>query len=231
MMRCFVHGILVCILLAGCRQEMASQPSYRPLQASSFFPDGRSARPLVTGTVARGQRPVSGKRPIGKGDWVRVGALAGALPHHPLDAAVFTAGWTFYVDAFPMEITQQLLERGRERFNIYCAVCHDRAGTGRGMIVERGFTPPPSYHTDFSRGLKLRGINIKLPQAPVGYYFEVITRGFGAMPTYADQLPVKDRWAIIAYIRALQLSQNATLADVPSDNERQRLLKIRDVQP
>jgi mono/diheme cytochrome c family protein len=223
--------MFVCIFLAGCRQKMASQPSYRPLQATSFFPDGRSARPLVAGTIARGHRPPSGKGPIQKSDWLRVSALVGALPDHPVAAAVFTADWSFYIDAFPMEISEKVLQRGRERFNIYCAVCHDRVGTGKGMIVERGFTQPPSYHTDFSRGLKLQGVDIKLPQAPVGYYFEVITRGFGAMPAYADQVSVKDRWAIIAYIRALQLSQHASLADVSSDQEKQRLLKIRDVQP
>src|SRR5262249_47658772 len=107
-------------------------------------------------------------------------------------------------------VTRALLERGRDRYDIYCAVCHDRAGTGRGMIVRRGFLPPPSYHT------------AKLRRAPVGHFFNVITNGTGAMYSYNDRLSVHDRWVVAAYIRALQLSQNASLADVPPE-ERRRL--------
>jgi mono/diheme cytochrome c family protein len=104
----------------------------------------------------------------------------------------------------PVAVTKELLDRGRQRFDIYCATCHGYTGDGDGMIVQRGFLPPPSYHSD------------RLRQAPVGHFFDVISNGFGAMPSYADQVPVTDRWAIVAYIRALQLSQNAPLDDVPA---------------
>jgi len=182
--------IAVVLCLPGCQQEMARQPNSRPLEASTYFPDGRSARPLVAGTVSR-------------------------------DATLSSA------KEFPFSITLEVLRRGQERFNIYCAVCHDRVGNGHGMIVERGFTQPPSFHTDLSRGYKLKGKDLKLTDAPVDYYFEVITHGFGAMPDYAGQIPSDDRWAIIAYIRALQLSQDATLDDIRDDKEKQRLLQSR----
>jgi mono/diheme cytochrome c family protein len=133
------------------------------------------------------------------------------LPDHLLTAASRSANWSVYREAFPISITQRTMERGQERFNIYCATCHDRVGTGRGMIVERGFTTPPSLHTDWSRGFKLKGADLKLTDAPVGYYFDVITLGYGAMPDYSEQIAPDDRWAIIAYIRALQLSQRAPL--------------------
>ena len=108
------------------------------------------------------------------------------------------------VDQFPVPVTRDLIERGQQRFNIYCLPCHGYLGEGDGMVVQRGFSPPPTFHSD------------RLRQAPVGYLFNVITNGFGAMPSYAGQVPVPDRWAIVAYIRALQLSQNATLDDVPA---------------
>ena len=149
------------------------------------------------------------------------------LPTDPLTAAARSADGSLYLDAFPISITPKTLERGQERFNIYCAVCHDRAGSGNGMVVQRGFTAPPSFHADWSRGFKRRGADLKLTDAPVGYYFEVITHGFGAMPSHAAQVPPDDRWAIIAYIRALQLSQRATLMDVRDEKEKQRLLKER----
>ncbi len=182
-------GLVVLILLAGltiaCRQAMADDPKYKPLEPSSFFADGRSARPLVADTVARGQADADAPFATGKVDGE--------------DAT-----------AFPFPVTQAVLERGEERFNIYCAPCHSRVGDGGGIIVRRGFTPPPSFHAD------------RLRQAPVGHYYDVITNGFGAMPPYRNQIPPEDRWAIIAYIRALQLSQNATPMDVPPD-ERARL--------
>lgn len=223
MRRCTL--ILIVLCLPACQQEMAKQPSYRPLRSSSFFTDGRSARPLVEGTIARGSKPESGKRPMETEDWARVGGILGAIPMNPLAASSPAADWSLYRAAFPMPITQQTLERGQERFNIYCSVCHDRAGTGKGMIVQRGFTAPPSLHTDWSRGFKRRGADLKLREAPVGYYFEVVTHGFGAMPDYADQVEPADRWAIIAYIRALQFSQRATLADISDESEKTRLLK------
>jgi hypothetical protein len=106
-------------------------------------------------------------------------------------------------DYMPFPVSEDVLARGRERFNIYCAPCHSRLGDGNGMIVQRGYRAPPSYHTE------------RLRKAPLGYFFDVITNGFGAMPDYASQIPVRDRWTIVAYIRALQLSQDATLSDVP----------------
>jgi len=172
-------SILVAVfLLTGCQQRMADQPRYKPLAMSEFFGDERSARPLIEGTVARGD--------LRADEHFYTGKVNGKL-----------------VDAFPFPITREILLRGQERFNIYCSPCHDRMGTGQGMIVNRGYRPPPSYHTE------------RLRTAPVGHFFEVITSGFGLMPDYAQQVPPADRWAIIAYIRALQLSQNAKLSDVP----------------
>ena len=176
--------ILCSLWLMACQQKMAVQPSYRPLQKSDFFPDERASRPLVEGTVARGELHEDAQLYEGRVD----GKLA---------------------ETFPFPITKEVLERGQERFNIFCAPCHDRVGTGQGMIVRRGYLAPPSYHTD------------RLRTASVGHFFQVITHGFGVMPDYAAQISPKDRWAIIAYIRALQLSQNAKLTDVPEGERRQ----------
>lgn len=165
-------------LLTACQQKMADQPRYKPLARSEFFGDERSARPLIEGTVARGD--------LRSDEHFYTGKVNGKL-----------------VDTFPFPITKEILLRGQERFDIYCSPCHDRIGTGQGMIVKRGYRAPPSYHTE------------RLRTAPVGHFFEVITSGFGLMPDYAQQVPPADRWAIIAYIRALQLSQNAKLSDVP----------------
>jgi hypothetical protein len=159
---------------------MHDQPRYEPLEASSFFADGRASRPLVPGTVARGQLRTDTHFYLGKVD--------GAL-----------------VDALPLPVTRPLLERGRERYDIYCSPCHDRLGSGQGMIVRRGFRRPPSLHID------------RLREAPIGHFFDVISNGFGVMTDYAAQVTPPDRWAIAAYIRALQLSQHAQLADVPAD--------------
>jgi mono/diheme cytochrome c family protein len=157
---------------------MHDQPRFKPLARSDFFPDMRSARPPVEGTVARGQWHEDTYFYSGK-----VGNQPG--------------------DAIPFSVSQEVLARGQERFNIYCSPCHSRLGDGNGMIAQRGFRPPPSFHTD------------RLRKAPLGYFYGVITNGFGAMPEYASQVPPRDRWDIVAYIRALQLSQNATTADVP----------------
>lgn len=171
------------LLLVACRQQMAEQPSYRPLEKSTFFGDDRSARPLVPGTVARGQLRADERFYTGKS--------GGNL-----------------ITTLPVALTPELLRRGQERFDIFCAPCHDRTGSGGGMVVLRGYRRPPSFHSD------------RLRQAPVGHFFDVMTKGFGAMPDYAAQVPPADRWAIAAYIRALQLSQNATLADVPPEARR-----------
>ncbi|MBI4458935.1 MAG: cytochrome c [Acidobacteria bacterium] len=167
------------VLLAGCRQQMADQPRHDPLSASSFFADGRSARPLVEGAVAYGTL---------EEDFLHVSATT---------------------EAFPIPVTEELLARGQERFNIFCSVCHGLLGDGNGMIPRRGFRHPPSYHSD------------RLRNAPVGHFYDVITNGFGAMPDYASQVPPRDRWAIIAYLRALQLSQHISASELqPADRGR-----------
>jgi hypothetical protein len=164
---------------AACRQDMHDQPKYVPLRESSFFRDDRSARPLVEGTVARGQ--------LHDDELLYTGKVRGE------DSPVF-----------PFAVDARVMARGQERFNIYCAPCHGRTGQGDGMIVRRGYRRPPSLHQD-----RLRG-------APAGHFFDVITNGFGAMPDYAAQVRAEDRWAIVAYVRALQLSEHAALADVPA---------------
>jgi len=202
---------------------MARQPYYRPLEPTNFFPDGRSSRPLVDGTVPRGrpleQSPIlTYRRDPAHADAARAAALIGNPTMNAFAALLpFTAGAGVadYIDVFPIDMDKKAMERGRERFNIYCAVCHDALGTGNGKIVERGYLRPPNYHTDKSRGFERRGISVPLRDLPVGYYFEVITRGFGAMPDYASQIPPEDRWKIVAYVRALQRSQWAPLKDLP----------------
>lgn len=230
----------LCLLLASaCQQEMARQPSYRPLEPSEFFADGRSARPLIPGTVARGHFRDDLPLYTGQDTGRRQAALAASLPGlgitGPLTGVALAAMLpearilADYTDVFPLPLTTEVLERGQQRYTIFCAVCHDPAGTGHGKIVERGYTRPPNYSTDLSRGFQRRGIRLLLRDAPVGYYFEVITRGYGAMPDYAEQVPPRDRWAIIAYIRALQLSQYARLSDLPA-KERQAALNALEAQ-
>ena len=171
-------------LLVACRRDMHDQPKYKALRSSPFFADGRASRPVVDGTVARGHLELDGARTTGK-----VGATYAPNPL-PRTAATFA--------------------RGHERYDIYCAPCHDRVGTGNGMIVERGFKQAPSFHQD-----RLRAV-------ADGYLFETMTEGFGVMPSYAAQIPTDDRWAIAAWVRVLQRSQYATVADVP-ENDRSKL--------
>lgn len=179
------HGLrwaaiaLVGVLMTGCRLDMHIQPKYKGLEPSSFFNDGRSERPAVPGTVARGQ--------LRTDELYYTGKVNGQI-----------------ANVFPFPITKKDLQRGQQRFNIYCAPCHDYTGSGDGMIVQRGFPPPPSYHID------------RLMKAPVGHFFDVMTNGYGTMYSYAARVSPRDRWCIAAYIRALQLSQNAPLSDVPS---------------
>ena len=167
------------VLLGSCRQDMHDQPKYKPFAASSFWPDQRSARPIVDGTVARGKLKTDTRLWKGR------------------------AGDGSFVTELPVPVTKALLERGQQRFNIYCTPCHGRAGDGEGMVVQRGFKHPPTYHSD------------KLRQQPVGYIYDVITNGFGAMVSYSSRIPMEDRWAIAAYVRVLQFSQNATVEDLP----------------
>jgi cytochrome c553 len=169
------------LLLAGCRLDMHVQPKYLPYSPTDFFADGRSERQPVPGTVARG--------------------------HLRLDELMFTGRENGVVaDKFPFPITKADLDRGRERYNVYCTPCHDYSGTGRGMIVQRGFPQPPSYHIQ------------RLRDAPAGHFFEVMTNGFGAMYSYAARVEPADRWRIAAYIRVLQLSRNAKIDDVPESD-------------
>jgi mono/diheme cytochrome c family protein len=190
-------GFLILLAPLGCRQQMAEQPRLDPLEASLFFADGQSSRPPVEGTVARG--------------YLRddVHLYTGRLPDdsslpsrdQPEDA---DDDEPRYADTFPLKVSEAQMRRGQDRYMIYCVVCHGAMGDGDGRIVERGFTKPPSLRRDRSRGFARRGKDVLLKDAPVGYLFDVITNGFGAMPDYAAQVPVEDRWAIIAYLRVLQ---------------------------
>jgi mono/diheme cytochrome c family protein len=170
-------GMLL-LLAAGCRQDMHDQPKYKPFERNAFFADQRASRPLVPGVVARGH--------LDEDHAFFTGMVEGApVPTNPLPSS------------------REVLLRGQERFNIYCSPCHDRVGSGEGMIVQRGYKQPPSFHID------------RLRSAPDGYFFQVMTNGFATMPSYAPQVAARDRWAIVAYIRALQFSQHALLGDVP----------------
>ena len=170
---------LVAIGLAGCentlRQDMANQPRQNPLSPSDFFADGRSERPVLENPVVRG-------------------SVADEALFVPKDS-----------NAFPAQISMELLERGQERYAIFCSPCHGLQGDGNGMVAMRGMKHPPSYHQE------------RLRREPNGYFYDVVTNGFGAMYGYSAQIPPRDRWAIIAYLRALQLSRNAHVAELPAD--------------
>jgi mono/diheme cytochrome c family protein len=220
------------LLLPACQQEMAREPSYRPLEPSSFFADGRSARTLVPGTVPRGHPLEDAAIVNGRKEGSAKGKTA-ALPvagAGPAPVAGNPLRLEDFVTTFPFPITEEGLKRGQERFTIFCAVCHGPAGNGNGKIVERGYLKPPSYQTDNSRGFERWRLTVPLRDAPVGYYFEVVTHGYGGMPDYATQVSPEDRWKIIAYIRALQYSQSARLEDLP-ENERQAVLKALERKP
>jgi mono/diheme cytochrome c family protein len=226
-------SLLLVAVLPACQQQMAKQPSYnRPLQPSDFFEHGRSARPIPAGTVARG-RPLDDAPLVRylKSERTRTPPVVGAVGGSGIVAVTERpARPDEYVNAFPFPITKEDLKRGQLRFDIYCALCHGSAGTGGGRIVQRGYLRPPSYHTDNSRGFERRGIKISLRDAPVGYFYEVISQGFGTMPDYAEQIPPTDRWKIIAYVRALQLSQGARLDELPED-VRAKALKAIEGKP
>jgi cbb3-type cytochrome c oxidase subunit III len=176
----FVPLMLLVMATTACRLDMHVQPRYNPLAKSDFFPDQRAARPLVEGTVAQGEQRADSYFYTGK-----IGNNPG--------------------EYMPFPVTHEVLERGRERFNVYCSPCHSRVGDGNGFVPTRGFArKPPSYHIE------------RLQKAPIGYFYDVMTNGFGIMLDYSAQIPPRDRWCIAAYIRALQLSQNATASDVPS---------------
>ncbi len=181
-----VIAVLACVLAGtACRQDMYNQPKYKPLAANEFYDDNTSARPLPPHTIPHGRLDEDTIFFTGKND---EGMLAASLP---------------------VPVTRELLARGQERFTIYCSMCHGAEGDGDGMVVQRGYPPPPSYHID------------RLRNAPPGYLYSVITNGYGIMYPYASRVEAPDRWAIVAYVRALQLSRHATLDDVPADQRTQ----------
>lgn len=172
------------LLSIGCRQDMHDQEKLEPFEAHTFFTDGKASRMLPANTVARG--------------------------HLREDTEYYTGKvGTAYVAEFPMPVTQEVLRRGQNRFNIFCTPCHDRVGSGNGMIVQRGYKEAASFHEQ------------RLRDSEPGYFYNVITEGFGVMPSYARQIKPEDRWAIAAYIRALQLSQNAAFAELGPEMERE----------
>ena len=188
-----VGAMAAALLLAGCRQDMHDEPKFYPQRGTSFYADGRSVRPQVANTVARSQ----GDRE----SYFETGLEGGKEG-----------------DGLPIPLTEATMQRGQERYNIYCTPCHSRVGNGDGMIVQRGYRPAGNFHTD------------RLRNAPLGHFFAVITNGYGAMPDYAAQLTPEDRWAVVAYIRALQLSQNAKQGDVASGQHPQDLHAIAEQQ-
>ena len=179
--RGLLPGLLLgALALAGCRQDMHVQPKYIPLRESTFFGDNRSARLPINGTVAQDQY--------------------GGDPYFLTGKNGKQEG-----DRLPFALTMEVLQRGQQRYNIYCTPCHSRVGDGNGMIAQRGYRQPPSFHDE------------RLRQAVLGHFFDVMTNGYGAMPDYASQIAARDRWAISAYIRALQLSQHGSINDVPAE--------------
>jgi hypothetical protein len=181
-------------VLSGCRSEMYDQARYEPYEATEFFDDGASARPLVPGTIPRRDPREQGK-----------------IPHE-----LFTTGKTAgqLTESVPFPVDKAVLERGQDRYRIFCTPCHGELGDGRGMIVRRGFNPPPSFHGE------------ELRKQPVGHFFDVMTRGHGTMYSYASRIGTRDRWNIAAYIRALQLSQHASVGELPLE-DRDRLGGVR----
>jgi mono/diheme cytochrome c family protein len=178
-----LHLVLAAALLCSCRRDMQDQPRFRPFRSTTFFADGRSARPQVAGTVARGE--------LDEDELLHRGTVDGKP-----------------AEVFPFPVTADVLARGRGRFDIFCAPCHGRLGDGDGMVIQRGMKRPASFHTE------------RLRAAQPGYVFDVITRGFGAMFDLSDRIPAEDRWAIVGYVRALQRSQGATIADAPEAEKR-----------
>ena len=185
-------GLASVAILTGCRQDMHNQPKFYPQRGTDFFADGRSVRPQMAGTVARGQ--------LQEDAYFYSGLQSGG-----------TEG-----NMMPFPVTMDVLARGQERYNIYCTPCHSRVGNGVGMIVQRGYAQAGNFHT------------ARLQAAPLGHFFNVITNGYGAMPEYASQVTVEDRWAIVAYIKALQLSQNADESAVASGKRVERLSDIAE---
>ncbi len=178
--RLLAFALAAALVLSACGRNMYDQPKAETYEASPFFADGASSRPLPEGTISRERGAIDPVYLTGMGD----------------------GG---FVSELPIEVSEGLLRRGQERYDIFCSVCHNYNGDGNGMIVQKGFVQPASFHEQ------------RLLDSPAGYYYNAITNGFGRMYSYASRIPVEDRWAIVAYVRALQLSQNATLDDVPAE--------------
>ncbi len=203
--RCLLFAVCCLLFTGGCRTDMHDQPKMKPYRSSTFFNDGLSSRPLVEGTVPRGFLKTDSEYFTGKKAGRGTITAANATPAGPQPSATSSttstsaaipmgaAAYPDDVEVFPLPVTKEMVIRGKERYEIFCSACHGPTGDGDGMIVRRGFRRAASFNDD------------RLRQAPVGHYFDAITNGWGAMPSYAPQIPVQDRWAIIAYIRALQL--------------------------
>src|SRR6266550_9556862 len=208
---CLLLSVYCLLFSSGCRRDMQDQPKMKPFRSTTFFGDGLSARPLIEGTIPRGYLRADTAFYTGKKSKLLNGTPApsptptGPQPtaSAPGGAARTAASYPDDVETFPFPITEEIVTRGRERYDIYCSVCHGLTGDGDGMIVRRGFRRAASFHDD------------RVRQAPVGHYFDAITNGWGAMPSYAPQITAQDRWAIIAYVRALQLSQQNPQAQTP----------------
>jgi hypothetical protein len=184
--RLLLLALAAVFVLAGCRQDMHNQPKFIPLRSNTFYPDQRSARYPIDGTVPRLENPTMDAEQLDPESYFLSGKHGNAFGNE-----------------LPFKLTRDVMARGQERYNIYCTPCHAYVGDGNGMIVQRGFKHPPSLHEQ------------RLKNAPLGYIFNVMSNGFGAMPDYAAQIHPADRWAIAAYIRALQRSQSAVATDVP----------------
>lgn len=199
--------VLLGLLVAGCRQEMADQPRYEPYEIGAHFDDSLAMRKPVAGTVPRSQSLHDAFRPPGRAAGPATREAVGTLLADTAEQAA--QGASNGERAFPFPINEDVLVRGRQRFDIYCSPCHGRDGYGRGIIVQRGLRSPPSFHSD------------RLREAPAGHIYDVITNGYGAMYSYAARVRPADRWAIAAYVQALQLSRHAGAAALPDS--------IRDV--
>lgn len=204
--------LLPCLALGCAPQKMARQPRADAYEGSPLFADGKAGRPLVPGTVARGRLrddPHLFEGRIAPSPLLRGVALVGNAGGNVLGTLALGAPGAGLADLFPFAVTPDVLARGRQRFGIYCAVCHGPAGLGDGTIVERGYTRPPSYTID------------RLRAAPVGHFFDVMTRGYGAMPQLATEVPVRDRWAIAAHLRVLQAGLHVPLDELaPAERDR-----------
>lgn len=174
----------------SCRQDMHDQPKYKPLQKSTFFGDYRASRPLIEGTIAQGKLKID--------EHFHTGKKGGK-----------------FLNTLPFPTTEKMLIRGQSKYDIFCSPCHDRAGTGKGIIVQKGFPPPPSLHTQ------------RLRETSVGYFFDVITNGYATMYSYSTRISPSDRWAIAAYVRTLQFSQHARINELP-EQDQQKLRKIEE---